>query len=315
MLEARDLKKCFGKRQAVAGISLQVGKGEIVGLLGPNGAGKTTTLSMLSGLLLPDAGEVRIDGQSIGSDTAAAKWKLGLVPQDLALYEELSAAENLRFFGSLYNLSGKKLAQAVHAALELVGLADRAADVVKDYSGGMKRRLNLAAALLHDPALILLDEPTVGIDPQSRNAIFDNIAALKTRGKAILYTTHYMEEAERLCDRIIIVDQGKVIANDTLSGLCLMAPAERRMVIEIEEFGKRNQDGTMTQALSSLDGVEKVKLEGKLLRVQVRSIPEVCPQVLGWLAENGFSYHHFATERPDLEAVFLSLTGRSLRDP
>src|SRR6185295_6296561 len=211
LLEARDLHKSYGDRVAVDGISLSLSPGEIFGLLGPNGAGKTTTVSMLSGLLSPDRGEVLVDGQPLAGDADPAKRRIGLVPQDLALYEELPALDNLKFFGALYGMSGAALGRAIGEALEFVGLADRGKDLVKAYSGGMKRRLNLAAALLHDPAVLLLDEPTVGVDPQSRNAIFDNLEELRRRGKALLYTTHYMEEAERLCDRISIVDAGRTI--------------------------------------------------------------------------------------------------------
>jgi ABC-2 type transport system ATP-binding protein len=219
VLEGRGLRKRFGELVAVDGVSVELEAGTILGLLGPNGAGKTTTVAMLAGLVTPDAGDVLLGGQRLAGDDDPAKRRLGLVPQDLALYEELSARENLRFFGALYGLAGDALERAMASALELVGLADRARDRVAKYSGGMKRRLNLAAGLLHDPDVVLLDEPTVGVDPQSRNAIFDNLEALRRRGKALLYTTHYMEEAERLADRIVIVDHGRVIADDTLAGL------------------------------------------------------------------------------------------------
>ena len=204
---------------AVDDVSFTLGRGQLLGLLGPNGAGKTTTVSMIASLIIPEHGDVLVGGAPLSGDTDAAKRRIGLVPQDLALYDELSALANLRFFGALYSLSGKALDDAVGAALELVGLADRRTDKVSTYSGGMKRRLNLAAGLLHDPDVLLLDEPTVGVDPQSRNAIFDNLELLKSRGKALLYTTHYMEEVERLADRIVVMDHGRVIADDTLAGL------------------------------------------------------------------------------------------------
>ena len=219
MLNVHNLRKTFGSLVAVDNVTFAVGGGELIGLLGPNGAGKTTTVSMIAGLLSPDSGEVLVGGHRLVRDTDPVKRRIGLVPQDLALYEELSARDNLRFFGALYSLSGAALDQAILSAAELVELADRLKDKVKTFSGGMKRRLNLAAGLLHDPDILLLDEPTVGVDPQSRNAIFDNLEALKRRGKALLYTTHYMEEAERLADRIVVIDHGKVIANDTLAGL------------------------------------------------------------------------------------------------
>jgi ABC-2 type transport system ATP-binding protein len=219
ILDVTHLRKAFGSLIAVDDVSFGLESGQLVGLLGPNGAGKTTTVSMIAGLVTPDRGEVLIAGRRLAGDTDPAKRRIGLVPQDLALYEELSARDNLRFFGALYGLSGEALDKAIAQALELVGLSDRARDAVKVFSGGMKRRMNLAAGILHDPDILLLDEPTVGVDPQSRNAIFDNLEVLKARGKALLYTTHYMEEAERLADRIVIIDHGRVIADDTLATL------------------------------------------------------------------------------------------------
>ncbi|HMJ85587.1 MAG TPA: ABC transporter ATP-binding protein [Vicinamibacterales bacterium] len=219
MLQVSHLRKTFGKLVAVDDVSFKVDRGQLVGLLGPNGAGKTTTVSMIAALLTPEKGEVLVGGARLAGDTDPKKRKIGLVPQDLALYDELSARANLRFFGALYDLSGAPLDKAIGAAMDLVGLADRLNDLVKTYSGGMKRRLNLAAGLLHDPDILLLDEPTVGVDPQSRNAIFENLELLKSRGKALLYTTHYMEEVARLADRIVVVDHGRVIADDTLAGL------------------------------------------------------------------------------------------------
>jgi ABC-2 type transport system ATP-binding protein len=219
MLDIKNLRKSFGSLVAVDDVSFSLAKGQLVGLLGPNGAGKTTTVSMIAGLVTPDRGEVLIAGHRLAGDTDPAKRRIGLVPQDLALYDELSARDNLRFFGALYSLTGRALDEAIAKALELVELADRARDRVKTFSGGMKRRLNLAAGLLHDPDILLLDEPTVGVDPQSRNAIFENLETLKRRGKGLIYTTHYMEEVERLADRIVVMDHGKVIAEDTLDGL------------------------------------------------------------------------------------------------
>ncbi len=219
MLTITNLRKAFGQTVAVDDVSFSVERGQLVGLLGPNGAGKTTTVSMIAGLLTPDRGDVLVGGARLSGDTDPKKRKIGIVPQDLALYDELSARRNLRFFGALYGLSGAELEAAIASTLQLVGLADRIDDLVKAYSGGMKRRLNLAAGLLHDPDILLLDEPTVGVDPQSRNAIFENLELLKSRGKALLYTTHYMEEVERLADRIVVVDHGTVIADDTLDGL------------------------------------------------------------------------------------------------
>src|SRR5262245_1924917 len=225
MLTIKNLRKTFGPLVAVDDVTFTLEQGQLVGLLGPNGAGKTTTVSMIAGLVTPDRGEVLVGGQRLVRDTDPVKRRIWLVPQDLALYEELSARDNLRFFGALFGLAGAALDAAMRNALELVELADRAADKVKTFSGGMKRRLNLAAGLLHDPDILLLDEPTVGVDPQSRNAIFDNLEHLKAQGKALLYTTHYMEEAERLADRIVVLDHGRVLADDTLAGLRTRAGA------------------------------------------------------------------------------------------
>jgi ABC-2 type transport system ATP-binding protein len=219
MLQVDRLSKRYGERVAVNAISFSIAQGETVGLLGPNGAGKTTAIAMISGISKPDSGEVSLGGVVLAQDAKALKRRVGLVPQDLALYEELSAWANLQLFGGLYGLGGAELQSRAKAALALVGLADRSSDRVKTFSGGMKRRLNIAGALLHEPDLILLDEPTVGVDPQSRNAIFDNLEELKRRGKTLLYTTHYMEEAERLCDRVLILDHGQILANDTVANL------------------------------------------------------------------------------------------------
>ena len=312
MLEVRDLRKSYGATVAVDGISLRIRKGETIGLLGPNGAGKTTTVSMIAGLLRPDSGEVLIEGQALGSDTDPVKRKIGLVPQDIALFDELSARDNLAFFGALYQMEGAKLERASAEALELVGLTERAKDKVKTFSGGMKRRLNLAAALLHDPELLLLDEPTVGVDPQSRNAIFDNLETLKKRGKTLLYTTHYMEEAERLCDRLVVIDHGKVIADDTLQGLYRLLPVTNLLSIELE-----NASGIgplMVERLRTVAGVRSAGLTESILKVGVHDLSADAPGILQWLVSNGHTYSHVVSERPDLETVFLSLTGRSLRD-
>jgi ABC-2 type transport system ATP-binding protein len=219
MLIVEGLTRRYGSRVAVAGVNLRIARGECLGLLGPNGAGKTSTLAMIAGIAVPDAGTVRLADAPAGSDVTALKRRVGLVPQDLALYDELTAWANLQLFGGLYGLDAPLLRTRADEALTLVGLADRRDERVKNFSGGMKRRLNIAGALLHDPDLILLDEPTVGVDPQSRNAIFGNLEELKRRGKALLYTTHYMEEAERLCDRVLIMDHGKVLADDSTAVL------------------------------------------------------------------------------------------------
>jgi ABC-2 type transport system ATP-binding protein len=223
----------------------------------------------------------------------------------------MSAHENLHLFGALYGMDGARLTHAMDEALDLVGLRERAKDKVRDFSGGMKRRLNLAAALQHDPQLLLLDEPTVGVDPQSRNAIFDNLEALRKRGKTLLYTTHYMEEAERLCDRLVIIDRGKVIADDTLPGLHRMLPMTNLLTVEVEE-GK--MDGFRAEELRLVPGVESVELRGGTVRIGVRDLSADTAGILCWLVEQGHSFQHLASERASLETVFLTLTGRSLRD-
>jgi ABC-2 type transport system ATP-binding protein len=311
MLTAHGLRKRFGDRRAVDGVSFELAPGEIVGVLGPNGAGKTTTVSMIAGLLPPDEGEVRIDGRPLRGDTDPAKRRIGLVPQELALYDELSARENLRFCGGLYGLSGRALDDAIASALGLVGLQDRAAHRVGTFSGGMKRRLNLAAGLLHDPAILLLDEPTVGVDPQSRNAVFDNLEELRRRGKALLYTTHYMEEAERLCDRIVIIDQGRVVAHDTLRGLLRLLPAQNRLSIELV---RAPAEGPWLEELRALPHVTSAVLAGDRLGVGTAALAAAASAVLGLLAAHGFECQDVHSERGDLEAVFLTLTGRTLRD-
>ena len=310
MLAVTDLRKSYGRNVAVDGVSFRIGKGETIGLLGPNGAGKTTIVSMIAGLVRPDSGQVLIDGQSPGGDSDPIKHKIGLVPQDLALYDELPAGDNLAFFGALYKLGGARLKTAIAEAVELVGLTDRVKDKVGTFSGGMKRRLNLAAALLHDPELLLLDEPTVGVDPQSRNAIFDNLETLKKRGKTLCYTTHYMEEAERLCDRLVIIDHGKVIADDTLHNLYKLLPVTNILSVELDNGGA----GLVLEELQRLPAVRSAQLEGGILKAGIRNLSADSPGILQWLVERGLTFNHVVSERADLETVFLTLTGRSLRD-
>ncbi len=281
MLKLSHVRKSYGQNVAVDDLSLDIEPGEVFGLLGPNGAGKTTTVNMAVGLLKPDAGSIELDGQG-SPEEPRVRAKIGVAPQTLALYEDLSAIENLNFFGQLQGLHGPSLAKRVAWALEFVGLTDRGFDRVKTYSGGMKRRLNLAVAVVHDPPLLLLDEPTVSVDPQSRNAIFDNILALKAEGRTVVYTTHYMEEAQRLCDRVGVMDHGKLLALDAVERL-------------IEKHGGKSVVTAQTAA-----GDERIETDdpvAELSRLQA-----------------GGKLEHFRVDRPDLEAVFLNLTGRTLRD-
>jgi ABC-2 type transport system ATP-binding protein len=309
VLEACDLIKRFGPITAVNGVSFHVGRGEAVALLGPNGAGKTTTISMISGLLRPDEGCVRFNGQPIRGETDPIKRTLGLVPQELALVEELSARENLRFFGALQGLGGPRLRRAMADGLDLVGLADRADSLVRTYSGGMKRRLNLAVALLHDPQVILLDEPTVGVDPQSRNAIFEGLERLRAGGKALIYTTHYMEEAERLCDRIVIVDRGQVIADGRVKDLSALLDRHARLRVELSNPGP----GDWLDHLAHLPGVVQARLEDHELILDVNDL-KVSGTILQTLDALGLVVTHLESDRADLSTIFLSLTGRALRD-
>jgi len=281
MLVLAGVRKRYGARAAVDGLSLAVRRGEIFGLLGPNGAGKTTTVGLAIGLLVPDEGTVDVAG--LGSPREpAVRARIGLAPQALALYETLSGQENVAFFGSLYGLSGLGLDQRVRAAIEFVGLSDRRRDRVSTYSGGMKRRLNLAVALVHDPELLLLDEPTVGVDPQSRNLIFENVRHLRAAGKTIVYTTHYMEEAERLCDRVGIVDNGKLLA---LGAVPELVAAHGGRPVLVADTGR-----------------EEVRVETDDPLRELNRLAAAGP------------VSAFRVERANLEQVFLHLTGRQLRD-
>lgn len=280
MLTLTELRKSFGTIRAVDGVSLRINRGEVFGLLGPNGAGKSTTINMAVGLLKPDSGTVVLEGAG-SPDDPAVRARIGVAPQSLAVYEELTGRENVAFFASLYP-SGVG-AQRIDEVLEMVGLSDRAAGRSKTYSGGMKRRLNLACSLVHDPEILLLDEPTVGVDPQSRNAIFELVEALKKQGRTVVYTTHYMEEAQRLCDRVGIIDHGKLLAVDTVGELIQKHGGQSTVRIE-----RRGRPDTVTQTSDPLATIQSVLSSGGADGVAIQS--------------------------PNLEGVFLALTGRGLRD-
>jgi ABC-2 type transport system ATP-binding protein len=309
LLSVSNLTKSYGERRAVDGVSFQVRAGQTLGLIGPNGAGKSTTVGLLCGLLEPDAGQVLLDGAPMTAGASDAKRKIGLVPQDLALYDELPAHENLKLFGALYGLKGAALAERCEQALALVNLADRARDKPATFSGGMKRRLNIAAALMHDPQLLILDEPTVGVDPQSRNAIFDTLEKLKAGGRALIYTSHYMEEVERLADHIVIIDHGKVLADESPAALHRRLPAHAALRVELGAPA----DAALLDGLRAQPGVTSVAGEGALLDIRLAEAAHALP-VMGWLERAGCRPLHFATARTSLEDIFLNLTGRSLRD-
>jgi ABC-2 type transport system ATP-binding protein len=309
-LVVKGLRKSFGARVAVDGIGFSIVAGEIYGLLGPNGAGKTTSISMIAGILARDAGEITIDGIDIDAGPAA-RALIGIVPQAITLYLDLTARENLDFWGRMYDLSGAALREAIDSALDAVGLTKRADDIVGTYSGGMQRRLNLACGILHRPKLLILDEPTVGVDPQSRSAIFDLVERLREAGTAILYTTHYMEEAERLCARIGIIDSGRLIAEGTRAEL--VANMEQDTRIEIG-LGRGDSPERAQSIVSELEGVLMATVENNHLHVVADHGANRLPAILTALLNAGTMAESVRVVEPNLEDVFLRMTGRALRD-
>ena len=309
VVECHELRKRFGERLAVDGVSFEVGAGECYGLLGPNGAGKTTTISMICGLLGTDSGTVTVAGKPVTPAAVDAKAAIGYVPQEIALYPDLSAAENLRFFGSLYGLNKKHLAARVADVLEVVGLSDRAGDRVATFSGGMQRRANIAAGLLHEPALLVLDEPTVGVDPQSRNAILESVEQLVAAGRSVLYTTHYMEEAERLCDRVGIIDEGRVIAEGTRRELVERIHGRDRIRVAVSG----DREG-LAQRVRALDPVDEVAVTDDGIDVVLRDGRRHLPAIIAAAAGGQADVTSVEVKEPDLEAVFLQMTGKALRD-
>jgi ABC-2 type transport system ATP-binding protein len=331
ILEVDHLVKRYGDFEAVKGISFEVEEGEVFGLLGPNGAGKTQTISMLTGVIEPTSGTARINGHDITIDMNEAKKINGLVPQDLALYPTLSARANLNFFGRIYGLKGKDLKERVEDVLRIVALTDRADEAVEKYSGGMKRRVNIAAGLLHHPKLLFLDEPTVGVDPQSRNHIFESVLRLnRERGMSIVYTSHYMEEVELLCNRVAIIDQGEIIALDTIKNLIALLGGG---VIHV---GVAAVDDELITQLSTLDGVESAELttqpipppmveeeiEAKertvaatpVVKIVARNSQAAVVSVIAVLNEKDIALTSLEILEPNLESVFLHLTGKKLRE-
>ena len=311
LLEVKELVKKYGDFTAVKGISFDIQEGEIFSLLGPNGAGKTTTISMLSTLYAPTAGEATIGGHSVTKEPMAVRNLIGVVPQELALYDDLSARENLVFWGQMYGLSGKTLRARVDEVLEQIGLADKAKNRIKTYSGGMKRRVNIGVGLLHKPRLLFMDEPTVGIDPQSRRAILDSVKALNQQGMTVLYTTHYMEEAEELSDRVGIIDHGELIALGTQAELNRQVGEKDTLVLHIDE----SQNGeALAAAVRQIQGVLKADITDHTVAVIAQEAEEIMAPVITTANGLGVKIRSVDIQEPNLEAVFLSLTGRALRD-
>ena len=309
VLTCHDLRKRFGDRTAVDGVGFTIHAGETYGLLGPNGAGKTTTISMICGILPADAGEVQVAGVKVDTGTVAAKGAIGYVPQDLAIYPDLSARENLTFFGRLYGLRGPRLRERIAEVLSVIDLADRADERTERFSGGMKRRLNIGIGLLHRPRLLVLDEPTVGVDPQSRNAILSSVEALSAAGMGILYTTHYMEEAERLCDRVGVIDEGKIIAEGTRRELVALVGG-----LDKVKLGATGELAPAAAAVRQLPGVKDATPHEGGIELLVVEARRSLPAILSAIAEVGVGIRSVEVVEPDLEAVFLHLTGKALRD-
>ena len=308
VLECHGLRKAFGERVAVDGAGFTIAERETNGLLGPNGAGKTTTISMVCGLLTRDAGEVVVAGRPVDTQTVDARAAIGYVPQEIAIYPDLTARENARFFGRLYGLAGKDLDARVDEILGIVDLADRADEKTDQYSGGMKRRLNIGLGLLNRPRLLVLDEPTVGVDPQSRNAILASVERFREQGMAVLYTTHYMEEAERLCDRVGILDEGKLLAEGTRRELVSMVGERDRV-----HLAATGDLGSAARVVGALDAVKQATRSEDGLDLVVEDARKHLPAILTYVGEHAHVTTVEVTE-PNLEAVFLHLTGKALRD-
>jgi len=308
-IQVQGLRRSFGDIQAVRGVSFDVQVGEIFSLLGPNGAGKTTTISMLSTLLRPDAGDALIMGHSILRDPMAVKAVLGVVPQEIALYEDLSARENLTFWGKMYGLRGPALRQRIDEVLNVIGLSDRAHGRVGQFSGGMKRRVNIGVALLHQPQVIYMDEPTVGIDPQSRRSILEGVVALKNQGMTVLYTTHYMEEAQELSDHIAIMDHGLLIACGTREELVKLVGQQTRIDLTLSV-----EAGRVLEAWQAVEGVARISAEADRVTVLVEDSNLALPHLFESATRLSARITSVDIREPNLEAVFLHLTGRALRD-
>jgi len=311
ILEVQSLVKQYGDFIAVKGVSFDIKEGEIFSLLGPNGAGKTTTISMLSTLYTPTSGDATIGGHSITKDPMAVKRLIGVVPQELALYEDLTARENLVFWGQMYGLSGKSLNTRVDEVLEQIGLVDKAKNRVKTYSGGMKRRVNIGVGLLHKPRLLFMDEPTVGIDPQSRRAILDTVKDLNKQGMTVLYTTHYMEEAQELSDRVGIIDHGELIALGTQDELTKQVGETDTLILHI---GENDDSAALANSLKGLNDILEANAADHEVSIITPQAENILASVVSKANERGIKIRSMDIREPNLEAVFLHLTGRALRD-
>jgi ABC-2 type transport system ATP-binding protein len=311
ILEVHDLVKKYGDFIAVKGISFNIQEGEIFSLLGPNGAGKTTTISMLSTLYTPTAGDATIAGHSITKNPMAVKQVIGVVPQELALYEDLTARENLIFWGQMYGLSGKVLDHRIDEVLEQIGLTDKAKNRVKTYSGGMKRRVNIGVGLLHKPRLLFMDEPTVGIDPQSRRAILDTVKDLNKQGMTLLYTTHYMEEAQELSHRVGIIDHGELIALGTQKELTQQVGQTETLLLHI---GENDDANGLANSLKGIKDVLEATANDHEVSIIAPEAEAILAPVVSKANERGIKIRSIDIREPNLEAVFLHLTGRALRD-
>jgi ABC-2 type transport system ATP-binding protein len=309
VLTCEGLRRAFGTLQAVDDVGFEIRRGETYGLLGPNGAGKTTSISMVAGLLRPDAGEITISGRRMTPSAVEAKSAVGLVPQDLAIYPDLTARENLAFFARLYRLRGHQLGARVDHVLEVIGLRERADDRSETFSGGMKRRLNIGIGLLHEPDLLILDEPTVGVDPQSRNAILESVEQLADEGMAVLYTTHYMEEADRLCERIGIIDEGRIVAEGTRRELVATIGG-----LDLVRLQLAGDAAAAAAALARLDLVETADADEGAVVCLVQGAAGMLPALLAAASDAGATVTGVEVREPDLEDVFLHHTGKALRD-
>lgn len=309
VLECEGLAKSFDDLVAVDDVGFHIAAGETYGLLGPNGAGKTTSISMIAGILQSDAGQVTVGGKEITTRSIDGKQDIGYVPQDIAIYPDLTARENLRFFGKLYGIPKDKLDGRIDEVLEVIGLSDRGDDRTDEYSGGMKRRLNIGIGLLHEPSLLILDEPTVGVDPQSRNAILESVERLGRSGTAVLYTTHYMEEAERLCDRVAIIDGGKIRAEGTRREL-----VELIGQLDTINLGVVGSAQRLMEALGVVEEIEKITAAEGSIEILVEGASGLLPRILDVAQKSGVSVSGVEVVEPNLESVFLHLTGKALRD-